>query len=208
MHSQTTMINLLKNSLLIILLQAFNLFGQVDDVREVLYHPGFDFTEGLYVHIEEFRSNDPSYQRKIEKVDADLYIEDDTSDSMILVDPSKIWGFCLANNIYISYDNAYWRIITVGTLCHFSAILVTSFQTVDAFGFPITQYSKTLQHLFLDIRTGEIYALNEKQLKPFIEEEPILANRYERKRKKKMIDLIQAIIDYNEFFPVEFPKYE
>ena len=202
------MTNLLKNLLLMILLPSFQLFGQIDDVRMEEYRLGFDFEEGIYVEIDEFRKNTPSYQGRIEKVGSDLYIESDTSTDMIMVDPSKIWGFCLADNIYISYDEAYWRIINVGTLSHFSAILVTSFQTMDAFGFPVTQYSKSLQHLFLDVRTGETYALTDEQLKPFMQEEPILEHRYERTKRKKMNDLIQGVKDFNEFFPLEIPVYE
>ncbi len=200
------MLNLLKNILVLLLLQSFQLFGQIDDER--MYQLGFDFQEGVYLSLEEFRRNSPSYQRSIEKDDANLYMESDTSAEMILVDPEKIWGFCISDNIYISYDNAYWKLINIGTLSHFSAILVSSFQTVDAFGFPVTQYSKSLQHLFIDVRDGQIYALTDEQLIPFMEEEPILEHRYKRIKRRKTNDLIQALKDYNEFFPLELPVYE
>jgi hypothetical protein len=202
------MTNLLKNLFLLFLLYSCSLFAQVNDTNLQFYSIGFDFQEGVYSSIEEFRKNAPKYRRKIEKVDAELYIESDTSTEMILVDPERVWGFCLADNIYISYDNAYWRMITVGSLCHFTAIVVSSFQTVDAYGFPITQYSKSLQHLFLDVNSGEVYALTEEQLLPFMEEEPILEHRFQRIKRKKMANLIQALKDYNEFFPIEFPVYE
>lgn len=200
-----TMINLLKNCFLLLLLYSIPLFGQTEDQVKETYYLGFDFQEGVYENIEEFVDNDPAYKRKLEKVDSDLYIEDDSSGELILVDPDKVWGFCLADNIYISYDDAYWRMINIGTLSHFSAILVSSFQTVDAFGFPVTQYSKSLQHLFVDVRDGEVYALTDEQLQPFMKEEPILEYRYERKKRRKMSDLIQALKDYNEFFPLEIP---
>lgn len=185
-----------------------SLFGQIDDIRYHQYYPGFTFNEGVYKQLNDFQNNKPSYDKKIEKRGESLYIEDDSTFEMILVDPNKIWGFCLGNNIYISYDEAYWRVINVGTLCHFTAILVSTFQTVDAYGFPITQYSKSLQHLFLDSRDGEVYALKEKHLKPFLDEEPILAHKFESKRRKKLIDLIQALKAYNELTPIEFPVYE
>lgn len=172
------------------------------------YYPGFNFKEGVYLELNDFRENQPALERRIEKRGSDLWILSDSSEEMIPVDPNKVWGYCLGNSIYLSYDEAYWRLISIGTLCHFSAILVTSFQTVDAFGFPVTQYSKSLQHMFLDTRSGEIYALKTEFLKPFLEEDPILAERFERQRKKKTADLIMALKAYNQLNPIEFPYHE
>lgn len=186
----------------------FSVFCQAADQAEVTYYLGFDFNEGIYKTIDDFRANKPAYETKMERVGAELYIEDDSSKEMILVDPDRIWGFCLANNIYISYDQAYWRLISIGTLSHFTAIVISTFQTIDAFGFPVTQHSKSLQHLFVDVRSGEIYALTEEQLEPFMHEEPILQHRFERTKRKKMNDLIQGLKDYNEIFPIEFPVYD
>lgn len=185
-----------------------NLLAQDYYQIERAYYPGFPFVEGLYLKLDEFIENQPPYQGPIERKGADLYIQSDSSNEMILVNPNKVWGFSLGTNVYIAYDEGYWRLINIGRLSHFTAIVVTSFQTIDAFGFPTTQYSKTLQHLFVDTDSGEIYALTEKQLKPFLEKDPLLLDRFEKMRKKKMADLIKVLKAYNELYPLEFPIHE
>jgi len=172
------------------------------------YYPGFPFESGVYLSLDDFKNNSPAYQRPLTKRGADLYIESDTSSEMILVDPNKVWGYSQGGNVYLSYEEGFWRLINIGSLCHFTAILVSSFQTIDAFGFPTTQYSKSMQHLFLDTESGKIYALTEKQLTPFLERDPILLKKFKSKKKTKLVDLINALKAYNEFYPLEFPINE
>jgi hypothetical protein len=172
------------------------------------YYPGFPFVSGVYMSLDEFLENDPSYQRSLSKRGSELLIRGDSASEMIVVDPSKVWGYSQGGNVYLSFEDAFWRIINIGSLCHFTAVIVTSFQTIDAFGFPTMQYSKSMEHLFLDTDSGEIYALEEKQLKPFLSKDPILLKKFESKKRKKTVDLINALKAYNEIHTLEFPINE
>ena len=172
------------------------------------YYPGFPFVNGVYLSLNEFLDNAPSYQQSLSKKGSELLIEGDSASELIVVDPSKVWGYSQGGNIYLSFEGGYWRIINIGTLCHFTAVIVTSFQTIDAFGFPTMQYSKSMEHMFLDTESGEIYGLNEKQLKPFLEKDPILLKKFESKKRKKTVDLINALKAYNEIHTLEFTIHE
>jgi|GEM_PF-1227557 len=172
------------------------------------YYPGFPFENGVYLNLEEFLANAPAYQQGIAKRGSQLYIRDDSTKEMIVVDPNKVWGYAQGVNVYLSYEEAFWRFINVGRLCHFTAIIITDFQTIDAFGFPTTQYSKTLQHLFLDTDSDLVYALNEEELIPFLEKDPILLKRFQQKKRKKLVDFVKALQAYNELYPIKFPVHE
>ncbi|MAY84397.1 MAG: hypothetical protein CMP59_09725 [Flavobacteriales bacterium] len=172
------------------------------------YYPGFPFESGVYLSLEEFKNNSPSYKQSVRKSGIDLMIESDTSDELIAVDPAKIWGYSQGGNVYVSFEGGFWRLINIGTLCHFTAVVVTELQTIDSFGFPTTVYTKSMQHLFLDVETGNIYGLNEKKLKPFLEEEPILYKKFQDKKRKKTVDFIKALKAYNELHPLRFPINE
>lgn len=172
------------------------------------YYPGFPFVSGVYMGLDEFLENAPSYQRSLSKRGSELIMEGDSASEMIVIDPNKVWGYSQGGNIYLSFEEAFWRIINIGRLCHFTAVIVTSFQTIDAFGFPTMQHSKSMEHLFLDTDSGEIYGLNEEQLKPFLKKDPILLRKFESKRRKKTVDLINALKAYNEIHTLEFPINE
>ena len=123
----------------------------------VTYVTDFPFQEGIYRSFEEFKQNAPSIQAKIERQGSNLFVYDDSLEQMIRVNPDKVWGYSQSGNVYISYDEAYWRFLNIGALTHFSAIVVSTFQTIDAFGFPVEQRSKSMKQLFLDFENGKMY---------------------------------------------------
>lgn len=173
----------------------------------VTYVTDFPFQEGIYMSFEEFKQNSPSIQAKIERQGSSLFVYDDSLEQMIRVNPDKVWGYSQSGNVYISYDEAYWRFLNIGALTHFSAIVVSTFQTIDAFGFPVEQRSKSMKQLFLDFENGKIYPLEYKTLVPYIENEPILNQRFKKMKRKKDRELIVVLKAYNELYPIQFPVY-
>ncbi|MEX2379109.1 MAG: hypothetical protein WD530_00070 [Vicingaceae bacterium] len=172
------------------------------------YVTDFPFQEGIYLSYEEFKDNAPAIQSNFERSGSSLYVFDDSLQEMVLVNPNRVWGYSQSGNIYISYDEAYWRIINIGALSHFSAIVVSTFQTIDAFGFPVEQRSKRLKQLFLDFESGEIYPLEYKALAPYIEQDPILNQRFKKIKRKRDRELIVVLKAFNELHPIQFPVYE
>ena len=183
-------------------------YGQNDFLTEEQYYLGFPFQEGIYLSFNEFKTNQPSYQRYFEKRGSNLYLESDSSKEMILIDPRKVWGYSKAGNIYISQEDAYWRIINIGALSQFTSIILKSFRTVDNFGFPIEHQTKSLEQLFLDFNSGELYELTAENLQPFVDREPLLANRFKKMKRMRARDLILVLKAYNELYPIYFPIHE
>ena len=110
----------------------------------------FPFQEGIYLSFQDFKLNQPSIVSTIESRGNELYVYEDSLDKMIPVYADKVWGYSQSGNVYISSENAFWRLINIGSLTQYSAIIVTKFTTTDQFGFPIENYTKSLKPLFLD----------------------------------------------------------
>lgn len=194
--------------ILVFLTSHLSLKSQIDDTLEVPYELGFDFNEGVYLTFDEFRNNRPSLKIKIEGRGSDLYVWNDSLQEMTTVNPQRVWGYSQAGNIYIAIEDAFWRIINIGQLSQFSAIVVSRFMTTDAFGFPVEQYSKNMQQLFMDMNDGSIYELNAKNLKFYLEQEPMLDSKFSKLKRKKPRELILILKAYNELHPIYFPVYE
>jgi len=184
------------------------LLGQNDSLEYEAYYPGFPFQEGIYTSFEELKLNDPAIKTEFEKRGTDLYAYNDSLEEMVLIDPSKVWGFSQVGNIYISSNDSYWRIINIGELSQFSAITISVFRTVDSFGFPMEQQTKSMQQLFLDMESGKSYILSTENLMPYIDEEPLLKERFRNMKRIKDRDLILVLKAYNDLNPIYFPVYD
>ena len=126
---------------------------------------------------------------------------------MLFVNPDLVWGYSDGKNIYISQEGAFWKLINIGKLSHFTAIVISRFPTVDAFGFPVDRYSKTLNQLFFDFSDGLVKILNKENLMPYLENEAIDAKRLKRKLNRDE-GLILALKSINQVQPIYFPVDE
>lgn len=193
----------------ICLLNSFSLKAQEEASQEYeQYYQGFPFEEGIYQNFDAFKKNQPSYTSDIEGRGSDLYIWNDSLKKMVPVIPKRVWGYSQSGNVYVSVEDAFWRIINIGSLSQFSAIVISRFVTTDQFGFPIEQYSKNMKQLFLDMNDGNYYELNIKNLKPYIESEPLLEARFNNMRRVKDRELILMLKAYNELHPLYFPLHD
>ena len=190
------------------LLLKLPLLSQNDSLDYEAYYQGFPFQEGIYTTFEEFKRNDPAVITEFERRGSELYAYNDSLEKMILIDPAKIWGYSQVGNIYISSNDSYWRIINIGRLAQFSAIAISVFRTVDSFGFPIEQETKSMQQLFLDMETGKSYALTAENLTPYIDKEPLLKERFRNMKRVRDRELIVVLKAYNELHPIYFPVYD
>lgn len=195
---------------------VFNLFyficlcifsQQEDTLQYEPYRLGFPFKEGIYLNFEEFKLNQPSILNSFEGRGDELQIYDDSLDKMVPVYADRVWGYSQSGNIYVSEGESFWRVIHIGNLAQYSAIVVTKFTSIDQFGFPVESYAKNMKSLFFDMTDGSKFELNQRNVEAYLEDKPQLKEQF-KKRRKKTSDLMMILRAYNELNPIYFPVYE
>lgn len=169
------------------------------------YTIDFEFKEGIYLSFEEFRRNQPNIKDGY-KIQGNRLLVLDSSLNWIEVDPLKIWGYCTENNIYVSYEEAYWKLVNIGKLCQFSAITISRALINDAYGFQREIKSKEFGTYFFDFDDGLIQKLNAKNLTPYYKELNHKSSRGLGKKKDR--EQILFIKKYNYAKPIYFSKQE
>ena len=192
------------------------------------YSPEFEFKEGIYLIMRDFRNNDPL---PLDSVISNFNAKDDDFLRNILqqeeltysfqgiitkIPTSKVWGYSSNANVYIRIQNDFNRIITIGRICYFVAT-ITSYVPVYSsgmysFGMPngggVTQVPSTeIKQLMLDFNTGKTMDFIPENLEIWIKDAPSLLKEFEELSvKKKKEKLHSFLLRYNEAFPVYFPE--
>lgn len=112
--------------------------GQLTDERTVMYEPGFKFTDGIYVNFDQVRENSPIPKAKLltsaDYNDRDFFKKVFDSEKIYFYDEigvrqelekSEIWGFARNGVLYVQIQENFNRITFVGSICHFVADITT-----------------------------------------------------------------------------------
>jgi hypothetical protein len=198
------------------------------DFSRTTYSPDFEFKEGIYLVMKDFRNNDPlpldsvisPFDANAEDFIKDVLDQEELTYSFYgrisKIPTSKLWGYSSNANVYIQIQNDFNRIITIGRICHFVAT-ITSFVPVYSsgmysFGMPngggVTHVPSTeIKQLVLDFNTGKTLDFIPENLEILIKDNPTLLKEFEglslRKKKEK---LHSFLLRYNEAFPIYFPE--
>lgn len=185
--------------------------GQTDSVA---YAPGFTFRQGIYLNYQQFRENRPvlrsriisnydstrlDYLRQVTAAKTISYT--DSSGKLTEVSPSKIWGFCENNSVYIRYNNAFNKIVVMGSLCHFTATYVSymssgpPYPANSAYGTPV----ETIRQYMLDTKTGSVLDFVLPNVEAILKRDPELYKEFMGLRKGKRKQLMFFYLrKYNE----------
>lgn len=193
------------------------------DTGLVRYRPGFDFAEGIYLDLAEFRANAPALPLAVLKdaqgrplpdlmgVGGEVHMTD-SAGTLVRVDLGQAWGACSNNTVYIRAGDGLFRIGMMGSLCH--VLYERSYQDWSMAGFygpmspmggPVT---RTVQEQrVLDLDTGRLLPLTADGLDPVLERDLVLYEEWSAipAKKRKGEVLFQFMRRYNDRHPLFFP---
>lgn len=125
-------------TMLLLMVPAGLLKGQLTEERTVMYEPGFKFTDGIYVNFDQVRENSPIPKAKLltsaDYNDRDFFKKVFESEKIYFYDEigvrqelekSEIWGFARNGVLYVQIQENFNRITFVGSICHFVADITT-----------------------------------------------------------------------------------
>jgi hypothetical protein len=203
-----------------------------DSIKKVPYTTDFRFKDGIFLNFEQVKLNRPVLKsRIIASID---YNDNQFFDKILVNDeiafyddlgmkqsvkPRSLWGYAKNGDLYIRmYDN-FNRITYIGSICHFVATLIVSYQSYyDPYYYnpyyyyrygdrPMNYTRSELRQFIIDFESGKIMDYEESNVGIVLMKDPELYDEYEglRKRKKKQMKFFY-MRKFNERNPLMLPE--
>lgn len=187
----------------------------------------FDFSEGIYLVINDFKVNDPLPS---DSVISDFDLDDEDFLKKVLdqkelvysynlqinrLPTDKVWGYSSNGNVYIQIQGSFHRLLIIGSLCQFVAS-ITTYVPVNNNGFyPGTPYmggvtyvpSTEIKQMLLDFNTGKTLEYTVDHMEEYLQRIPGLAKEFSELSGKKKKEMLHSFLRrYNEAFPIFIPE--
>lgn len=190
--------------LIILLFQcSFFLFSQNDSI--------FQRKEGLYLDYIQFRENKPISKLQIisnidtkqldffTKVIAQKEINIlNRQNEQVKIFSKDLWGYFQNNNLYIHYDNAFYKVPVLGAISYFIGTQeVTYYSNMGVgMGYPygmgvggVPVKTREIKDFLLDYYTGKVYPFSIEVLEELLKKDEEIYNEFtqlsKRQKKKK-----------------------
>ena len=189
----------------------------------VAYSHDYEFTEGLFLTVNQFKQNIPITKSSIvsdipknqidflkQVVEQKYIICKDTAGKEQKVETQSLWGYCQNRTVYINFNKEFDRLNVIGTLCHFIAKVITATPYVDPmynnFGMGMNNTVEELRQFVFDTQTNKICNFNEKNMEILLKNDDQLYNQFMTLKKRKKSDAIFVYLrKYNEKHPLYLP---
>lgn len=215
----------------IFLLATSSLFSQTDSSEMIKYTPEFKFKEGVFISFQQVRTNnpipksriltsagydDPYFFSKILDLKEIHYFDNFGIQQSIKT--KKIWGYSQNGILYIGINEGFYRIIIIGSICHFVASHTSYNNSYYPYSYydyryypygvsPTTNTRTEMRQYLLDFNSGNIMEYDVASVEVLLMKDPELHDEYVtlRNRKKKQLKFLY-IRKFNERNPLYFTK--
>jgi type 1 glutamine amidotransferase len=159
--------------------QAIEWAGNTENIQMIPYSRSYVFKDGLYLHIDDLRANDPLplsrivsdlntynkdfFEKMILQEDIILY---DESGVRASVKTKDVWGYALNGQLYIMLGGKFQKIIIEGRISPFIAAATTHEKTRFAPG--DTSYYTTTEDLYRSFNRQYNYSMVTAEAKMYL----------------------------------------
>ncbi len=209
----------------IIFLTIVNIYGQFEDFNEA---NRINIKEGIYIDFEQVKENTPidknfivtsiplnsaDFYKKLTQQEKIYFF--DSSGVKKQIDTKNIWGYSIHNNIYINYNERFFKIPALGSISQFLAKVKVVRTETDPmyggyYGYPTRTYeTEETKYFLLSFKNGQIYDYNYKSLEVLLKDDPQLYEEYSKLKKRLKRKLMYKYInEYNKKHPLKFKGTE
>ncbi len=204
-----------------IVFMLISLLGKTQVPTKVAYSRDYDFKEGLYLTLEQFKNNRPILKESVVSVIPKTQIDFLTQvleqkiiiykDSVGLeqkIQTSTLWGYSQNRTIYINFNNEFNRVNVIGTLSLFSAIVVQVPMRNEPLGdmYAIEPSFTELHQFVFDTQNNKIYDFSSKNMELLLKiDEDLYAQFMKLKKRAKADSVFIYLRKYNEKHPLYLP---
>ncbi len=201
---------------------SLSAFAQIDSIA---YSRDYEFTEGIYLTASQFRQNNPilksSIVSGIPKSEIDFFkqvieqkniVYKDTTGQEQKIETSSLWGYCQNRSVYINFNKEFNKLNVIGTLCHFTAIIINPFGVYKDpisynYGTGIINTNEELGQFVFNSQTNKVHEFNVENMEILLKNDADLYNQFMVIKKRKKPDAIFVYLrKYNEKHSLYLPQ--
>ncbi len=184
----------------------------------VAYSRDYEFKEGVFLTLENFKKNTPISKSAIVSVLPKDQIDfltqvleqktityKDAAGVEQKLETKTIWGFCQNRTILINFNGDFNRINVIGNLSLFSAVVVQTPLRNDPVGdmYGIQPNYTELRQFVLDTKNNKVFDFNAKNIEELLKDDVELHAQFVKLKKRKKADSIFIYLrKYNEKHPL------
>lgn len=184
----------------------------------VAYTRDFEFREGFYLTIDDFKNNRPlpktAIVSSISPSEIDFLSQltemkfitfKDSAGVEKKLQTSTVWGYYQNRTVCINFNGEFHRMNVIGNLCLFSALVVQAPLRNEPIGdmYAIEPRFEELQHFVLDTKTNRVVDFNSKNMEVLLKDDADLYASFMKLKKRKKADSIFIYLrKYNEKHPL------
>jgi hypothetical protein len=183
----------------------------------IIYTRDFEFKEGIYLTIDQFKRNLPIPQSAIVStvpktelnfltlvLEKKVVTYKDPVGDQQEVTSASVWGYCRNRSVYLNFNNAFNRLNVIGRLCHFTSEVVvrTAYDPIYYNRGMSTSYNE-LRQFVLNTQTNTVREFNVESMELFLQSDPELYTEFMKLKKRAKTDSIFIYLrKFNEKHPL------
>ncbi len=192
-------------------------FAQVDSIA---YSRDYEFTEGVFLTIDQFKNNEPIPKSSIisgipktelnflkQVIEQKNIFYTDLNSVEQKIETSSVWGYCQNRSVYINFNKQFNKLNVIGTLCHFTAMVATTVGFHDPMGYGMNNTVNELRQYVLDTKTNKVFDFTVKNMETLLQRDTDLYNQFMALKKREKPDAIFVYLrKFNEKHPFYLPQ--
>lgn len=202
----------------IVFVFLFFSLGAIAQTNTVTYSRDYEFKEGLFLTLEQFKNNTPILKSAIVSIlpkDQIDFLTQITEQKTITfkdsagieqkIETSTVWGFYQNRTVFINFNNDFNRVNVIGTLSLFSAVVTQAPLRNEPIGdmYAIEPSFTELRQFVFDTQTNKVLDFNVKNMELLLKNDAELYAQFMKLKKRKKGDSIFIYVrKYNEKHPL------
>lgn len=202
--------------ILLLLCSSLVLQGQ----KSVPYSRDYEFKEGVFLTIDQFKNNDPilkaaiisnipknqaDFMKEIMEFKNIIYKDKDGKEQKL--ETMSVWGYCQNRTIYINFNNDFNRLNVIGTLCHFTAAVLIRGGYQDPMNTYGINTQSEVRQFILNTKENKVVDFNIPEMEKILQDDQQLYTEFMKLKKRKKADSIFIYLrSYNEKYPLYLPE--
>jgi len=198
---------------------SLSAFAQIDSIA---YSRDYEFNEGVFFTVNQFKKNTPIPKQVIvsaipssqldflkQVMEEKYFSYKDSAGIEQKVETKSLWGYCQNRSVYINFNNEFNKLVVIGTLGYFTAMIVTTvgFHDPMNYNYGLNNTADEMHQFVFDSQSNKVLDFNVANMERLLKNDADLYNQFMAIKKRQKSDAIFVYLrKYNEKHPLYLPQ--